>query len=640
MRIGHWLWGALAAVLCTSNAQAQRAGENAAAAATDAFGTSVGNESFGLYDPYDARGFSPVQAGNVRIEGLYFDQQSDLGGRVISGNTVHVGISAQSYAFPSPTGIADFSLRIPGDRPLTSVFLGYGVFDGLDLEVDSQMPIVEDRFNLGAGFRVSRFDSSAAVKNFEYEFGSVARIRPNDDTEAIGFYNYVHGECCRQVPNIFPAGDFLPPEFRRHSFWGQPWTGHNWWYENFGALARTGALGDWVIRAGVFRSINDSDGNWGDSLLNTQPNGQGDDVIVGLPPQLFASTSGELRATRTFTDGSLRQTINIALRGRDVERYTGGADSHDLGLVTSGEQLVFPEPKFTFGPTTNDHAKQGTGGVAYDVLWAGVGQAGVGVQKTFYTRDIAQPGVPFETTKSNPVLYNGTLSVFLSKQLALYAGYTRGLEESGTAPTNAANPNQAMPAILTKQVDAGFRYIITPTIKFVAGVFQVDKPYFNLDSHNVYGALGTVRHRGGEFSIAGNLTEDINIVGGLMLLDAKISGDPVDRGIVRPNEPGVSPRYGLLSVTYAPKVWNGLALDAQFYNSAGRPVHSTDDFKSPGWTEVNLGVRYSFKLGNAPAAIRAQLINVASNYGWNVNSSGSFFPRDPRKFLVNFTSDF
>src|SRR3954470_13068163 len=168
MRVGHWPWGALAAVLCTGGAQAQRAGEDAAAAADDAFGTTVGNESFGLYGPYDARGFSPVQAGNVRIEGLYFDQQSDLGGRIVSGNTVHVGISAQAYAFPSPTGIADFSLRIPGDKPLTSVFVGYGQFDSLDLEVDSQMPIVAERFNLGAGFRVSRFDSDTGVKNFEW----------------------------------------------------------------------------------------------------------------------------------------------------------------------------------------------------------------------------------------------------------------------------------------------------------------------------------------------------------------------------------------------------------------------------------------------------------------------------------------
>src|SRR4051812_8801921 len=100
---------ALAAIvlLAAPKAFAQRAGENAVASADDAFGTSVGTESTGLYSTTNARGFSPIQAGNVRIEGLYFDQQSQLSNRIFSGSTVRVGISAQAYPFPAPTGIAD-----------------------------------------------------------------------------------------------------------------------------------------------------------------------------------------------------------------------------------------------------------------------------------------------------------------------------------------------------------------------------------------------------------------------------------------------------------------------------------------------------------------------------------------------------
>ena len=108
---------AMTAGCCVSwEAAAQRVADNAVKAADDAFGTTVGNEQTGLYNPYEARGFSPVEAGNVRIEGLYFDQQVQLNSHVGRGNTVRVGISAQSYAFPAPTGVADFSLRLPGDK--------------------------------------------------------------------------------------------------------------------------------------------------------------------------------------------------------------------------------------------------------------------------------------------------------------------------------------------------------------------------------------------------------------------------------------------------------------------------------------------------------------------------------------------
>ena len=43
-----------------AGAHAQRASENATTAAKDVFGTTVGNESIGIYNSNDVRGFSPI----------------------------------------------------------------------------------------------------------------------------------------------------------------------------------------------------------------------------------------------------------------------------------------------------------------------------------------------------------------------------------------------------------------------------------------------------------------------------------------------------------------------------------------------------------------------------------------------------
>ena len=60
----------------------------------------------------------PVQAGNVRVNGMYFDCQADLNQRLIfTGSNVRVGLTAQGYPFPAPTASADFSLRLPGSKP-------------------------------------------------------------------------------------------------------------------------------------------------------------------------------------------------------------------------------------------------------------------------------------------------------------------------------------------------------------------------------------------------------------------------------------------------------------------------------------------------------------------------------------------
>jgi iron complex outermembrane receptor protein len=100
-------------------AYAQRTDDNVVTQSDDAFGKTVGDEQIGIYNPDDVRGFSPIDAGNVRIEGLFFDQQAGLTDR----SSIRVGISAQGYPFPAPTGIVDYSLRMPGAKNLVSVAL-------------------------------------------------------------------------------------------------------------------------------------------------------------------------------------------------------------------------------------------------------------------------------------------------------------------------------------------------------------------------------------------------------------------------------------------------------------------------------------------------------------------------------------
>jgi hypothetical protein len=86
---------------------AQHASDDPLATANDAFGLTLGLESIGLYGPGLVRGFNPQTAGNVRIDGLYFDQQGTLSNRVVEGSTIRIGVSEIGYAFPAPTGWND-----------------------------------------------------------------------------------------------------------------------------------------------------------------------------------------------------------------------------------------------------------------------------------------------------------------------------------------------------------------------------------------------------------------------------------------------------------------------------------------------------------------------------------------------------
>src|SRR6185436_20940801 len=121
---------------------------------------------------------------------------------------------------------------------------------------------------------------------------------------------------------------------------------------------------------------------------------------------------------------------------------------------------------------------------------------------------------PLPESRAEPVLINATATVYASDSLAFYGSYTEGLEESPVAPDNAVNRNVAAPALETQQYDAGLRWAAFANMKLIAGVFNVEKPYFDLDAAGFYKELGTVEHRGVEVSLAGDPTEDLTVIVG------------------------------------------------------------------------------------------------------------------------------
>src|SRR4028119_2428922 len=104
--------------------------------------------------------------------------------------------------------------------------------------------------------------------------------------------------------------------------------------------------------------------------------------------------------------------------------------------------------------------------------WRSGAERSRGSQKTSSEKETVIPSGPSIKTKDSPWLYNGTLALHLTDKLVAYAGYTRGLEESGVAPATAVNRNEAPPALRTNQRDAGIRYAILPRLTLVPGLLD------------------------------------------------------------------------------------------------------------------------------------------------------------------------
>jgi iron complex outermembrane receptor protein len=608
-----------------------RSGENAVTQAEDAFGYSVGRETIGIYTANSARGFSPTAAGNVRIDGLYFDPQYALTSIVSDSSSIKVGLSAQGYPYAAPSGIVDYSLRRPEDRAAASIIVNADGYGSYGLEVDGSLPLTHN-LSLGYGVTGNHVEFPDGTNNLNHAQGLILRWRPAPGIEIVPFWTLSNDYNDEAGPFYIPAGHFLPPQPPIRHFDGPSWADFRYTGANHGILASYAPAKDWIIRLGAFRSVFDQKTSFTNLLLNLQPDGTADRVVIADPRAKDTSLSGELRVTHSITDGPRLHVIHLSLRERDARREFGGSDSVDLGPTRIGQPVTAPEPAFIFGPQSHDRVRQATYGLAYDGRWKNIGELSFGVSRADYTKTTALPGLAPVVARSHPWLYNGTLALTVAKPLSVYAGYSRGLEESGLAPPNAANRNQPLPTILTEQKDAGLRWLVTGKIKAVAGVFDLRRPYFSLDGANNFTQTGTTRSQGAEFSVSGDLTKRLNMVAGGYMLRPRVERDVAAIGVIGPRPVGLPSHLFNVNLNWRTPLLEGLSLDAAVFQRGTVAATTDNSVILPSRAQLNLGGRYGFKLSGHPATFRLQAGNIFDNQGFGTAGPGIYAANSGRYF--------
>jgi len=630
-----------ASLVPSAPAFAQRASDNAVAAAQDAFGTVVGNETIGLYSAGSARGFSPSTAGNNRLEGLYIDRQgNNFSNRLVRGSSIRVGISAQSYPFAAPTGIADYNLRVPGEDAIYSVVGKYGPYGGYSGEFDAQVPLIPGTLSIGGGVSAGTVIGRGSEGDYPVRAGAlIARWKVTDNIEVIPFISR-DDEIDRETkPRLFLTGPYYDLPIDRKVFWNQDWADSTRKTTNFGVINR-GNWDDWRVQLGAFRSYNNRSEFTLGLFRNAQANGIAQSSYNSFPQTISASTSGELRVSRGFIEGDWRHTFHASARGRSVNRDFGGVAVVAGGPVQIGVPNPIPKPAFNYAPLSLDSVRELNAGLSYTGIWKDVGEMSVGLQRSSYERTLRNPATPTAATKSSPWLYNATMTGYLTSKAALYGSYTRGLEDGATAPDRAINPGQTAPAAITEQIDFGARYAVTSNFRLIAGVFRVTKPQYDLDASDFFRQIGKITHDGVEFSASGEVVPGLRVVGGVVLLRARLSGVLVDQGLVGAVPPDVDPRTVKLNIQYAPPAWPAWSFDGQINNIADKFTDATNTFKVPSQTTLDLGGRYRFDIYGNAATLRAQVTNVTNEDKWELGFGRSQYPMLPRTWTLQLAVDF
>jgi iron complex outermembrane recepter protein len=622
-------------------AGAQRADDNAVTAAGDAFGNTVGFQTIGLYNPTNARGFSPAQAENLRIEGLYYDQQLTYSNPFLfSRSDMRVGIAAQSYSFPSPTGIADYKLRTPGDAALVSVLLTHGPLNMATTEIDGQYPLVKDVLSIGVSIADwKNFDYNYARSSGSLGFSLLLRFRPDDRLEFVPFVGYTHNGEHNELPSVYANGLNAVPLFNEQQLAAQDWTSWGWNQLTAGVIARSALAGSWHLTGGVFRSLAQNSQNYNDLLLGPTTGGIADHIVDVTPPLRAGSYSGDLRLSRFTVDGAHERELTFDMRGRSVERDYGGDSIFDLGSVSIYRGVELSAPALAFSALSRDEVRQSGIGVSYSERWRGAGTLSVGALETDYRRTLDGPGLSGNTERMSQLLPTASFTVDAGKRATAYASYTRGLEDSVNAPSSAVNRGEPVPATPTWQFDGGVRVVPRSDLQLLLGVFKVHKAYFNLDDAGRYRELGDISSRGVEGSATLSARDGLKVVAGLVLLRPEVDLQiPVSGGAGRVPV-GPVPRTVNINVDYAPALWGRWAAALQWTSLSSRVETNNDQVELSPLSPLSVSLRYKTRLFNRPCSARLDIANVTNESGLTIFSLYGVVPILRRNYTLTLATD-
>jgi iron complex outermembrane receptor protein len=628
--------------LVAAGAAAEPVQENAVTAAEDAFGLAVGNQAIGLYSLSEARGFNPQQAGNLRLEGLYFDSPSAYLPPCLTHATVmRIGITAQSYSFPAPTGIADLRLHVPGEQAGIGGYLSRGPYADAALRVEAEAPLGEHLAGSACGAIDSNFAPDQAREATNTSVGTVLRWHPFEQLEVLPIAALQNGGQYRMVPMVFSDGAHPPPLFDVRDLAALPGTSYGWRNVVVGAIARARIGTEWSLDVGVFRATEQDRRSDVDEYLLGAPGGLVGHLVDSLPPLSSASTSGELRLVRRFGSGAHQRKLDLSLRARRAERAYGG----DTLWCYPDTPLTGPAASTPAGscglpglPASLDQTRQIDAGIVYEERWTGVGSLGLGLLHSHYRRAIRSDESTLPATLATPWLASVRFTAEPHAGLTLYGSFLQGLEDSALAPYSATNRGEPPPATRSRQADAGLRYAPGEHLSLVAGVFDIQKAYFNLDANALYTALGTVRHRGAEASLVyGN--GGFTVLAGAVRLRPRVDRTRPEPGASGSEPVGPEPLEATLNVDYAPARWKPLAGSVAINHQSARTATLDNRYTLPSLTTLNAGLRLETSVHGRPLTVRLDGGNLTNRRGLHLSPVGQVLPEFGRRVMLSVSVD-
>jgi iron complex outermembrane receptor protein len=251
---------------------------------------------------------------------------------------------------------------------------------------------------------------------------------------------------------------------------------------------------------------------------------------------------------------------------------------------------------------------------------------------------------PYDDSRTSPV---AAVVWRIGKQLSAYGNYIEGLVQGDTASAPFGSPppvnnGEMLAPYVSKQKEIGLKYD-SGRLAATAALFSTRKPRALINADNVYTSEGEDRHDGLELNVYGVAAPGLKLLGGVTWLDAeqKSTGNPAADG---KRVIGVPEWQSNLGVEWDLAILPGLALDARLVTTGSSYADAINTLKVPGWTRLDLGVRWLTEVQGRLLTLRARLDNATDKDYWasvgGYPGSGYLVVGAPRAFNLSASVDF
>lgn len=417
----------------------------------------------------------------------------------------------------------------------------------------------------------------------------------------------------------------------------------------FGLLRGEFDLTDhWTTYAAIGANHTEEQGEYGSPTLIGN-DGSASVYRLGVPFEAH-SFSGQAGIRGDFNTGPVSHQFNFGYSGyyrRTDSAYTMST-TVDAGsiydpanidyLPTAYEDGDQDDPNVRTRTRADGWAISDTAGLFDDRLLITVGGRYQSIRVNNYSYQGDFDGDPVRGHEVSPVY--GVVYKPVG-WLSLYANHIEALQPGAAAPNTAVNSGQVIGIAESKQNEVGAKADFGQIGGSLA-LYQIEKPNAAVDANNVYGYNGEQRDRGIELSVYGKPTERLRLLASATWMNGELTetGDGSNEG----NDAIGVPDYRLvLSGDWQLPGADRWHANARVIRTGSQYANEANTLKLPGWTRVDLGLRYKMPWGHDDQNVvwRAGVDNVANSDYWQAANDGGYITQgQPRTFKLSATLNF